>query len=141
MFLTITIPANLYPAVVHSIVEHFEDFQPDRALAAEELSDDKLRSMRGSFAGLCEIAAVLDQLSWTTIPREPRITAEGRLLRSILTTAIDSSLTAFTRALGPTSTPTCDLDQFQLLNDQVGGLLALLRTVQHDPDATTGAPS
>jgi hypothetical protein len=139
MFHTITIPATLYPAIVQATVEHFQNVLPGRPLAIEELNDDKLRSMRGSFARLGEIAAALDQLSWTTIPRQTTITAEGPLLRSILSYAIDNTLKAFTRAMGATITPDDDLDHYQRLNDQVAGLLSLVRPIQHDYDADGGA--
>jgi len=134
MFHTVPISATLYPAILRSIVGQFEDVHPDGRWANEELNDDKLELMKRSHLRLGEVVAVLDQLSWTAIPREISITAEGRLMRSILADAINDTLMAFSRALGTTITPTCDLDQFQLLADQLTALIALARAVQHDHD-------
>ena len=141
MFRTIMIPATLYPAVLRSIVGHFEDVHPGRRWASEELDDDKLQLMKGSHQRLGEVVAVLDQLSWTVIPREIAITAEGRLLRSVLAGAINDTLMAFTRALGTTITPSCDLGQFRLLTDQLADLIELVRPIQHDHGDVAGSPT
>lgn len=141
MFHTITIPATLYPAILQSTVERYEDAWPSKNWSNDELNDDRLQEMRHSRARLGELAAVLDQLSWTAIPREISITAEGHVMRSIISRAIDNTLMAFTRTLGATITPTCDLDHFDLMTDRIASLTALARHVQHDHDApTAGQP-
>jgi len=138
MFHTIMVPATLYPAVLRGVMGRFEAVQPTRKWGDHEPSDEMLQEMRRARGDLAEVTAVLDQISWTAIPRDIKLTAEGPLMRAVLTGAVSDTLMAFSRILGATITADTDLDQFELMIDQLTGLTALLRDVQHDHDEREG---
>jgi hypothetical protein len=137
MLHTITIPARHYTPFLESAVTLYSASLlavDPRRRSYEPTTADYLQHLREGRDEQLERAAVLDQIDWSTEPRDVAISAEGDLLRNILSGAIAATADALSGIAEGEVMPFTDLTVYDDGAQQIFGLAALLRTVQHDPD-------